>query len=169
MKPRLILATFNRWVVTILLVALTAAWIASGWFTFGCVIYWCISANKEKLPLSFSAGNFYISLEQTTGKWPSNFGVLWEGQRDSGFDLLPLTWNYSNQYFTKNITFPAWIPPLLLVIPTILMWRSYFINRPHKPGTCSKCGYDITGLVSKEACPECGTAFEVAKPQVRAL
>lgn len=64
-----------------------------------------------------------------------------------------------------DVWFPLWIPTLIVIVPTTWMWRHEIIAHRRRPGVCRKCGYDITGLVGKEACPECGTAFpaEISK------
>ena len=53
------------------------------------------------------------------------------------------------------IILPIWIPFLLLLVPTALLWwhdRRYRFPSGH----CNKCGYDLTGNVSGR-CPEGGT------------
>ena len=58
------------------------------------------------------------------------------------------------QYFGSwTVTMPLWIPFLLLVVPTgILFW----LDRGRMPAHCCQgCGYDLTGNTSG-ACPECG-------------
>lgn len=46
----------------------------------------------------------------------------------------------------------AWIPFLLLAIPTAFLW---YHDRRFPPGQCRRCGYNLTGNVSGR-CPECG-------------
>ena len=51
---------------------------------------------------------------------------------------------------------PLWIPPVVLAIPTYILWRR---DRRYPPGHCQECGYNLTGNVSG-VCPECGTKIE---------
>lgn len=52
------------------------------------------------------------------------------------------------------LAIPLWIPFVLTVLPSIIMWRR---NR-HRSGRCIKCGYNLAGNTSG-VCPECGTAY----------
>lgn len=56
-----------------------------------------------------------------------------------------------------GLVVPAWIPTVLIITPTIILWRR---DRRLLPNHC-KCGYDLTGNVSG-VCPECGTPIEKA-------
>lgn len=49
---------------------------------------------------------------------------------------------------------PLWIP--FVTCCTIAAVVHRHVRKP-KPGTCAKCGYNLTGNTSG-ACPECGTA-----------
>jgi hypothetical protein len=49
---------------------------------------------------------------------------------------------------------PLWIPPLLIAIPTTILW---YRDRRRPKGCCQGCGYDLTGNLSG-ICPECGVA-----------
>jgi hypothetical protein len=59
-----------------------------------------------------------------------------------------------------DVGIPLWLPMVLVITPTAWLWScdiaSWWINR-HRipPGHCRKCGYDLTGNVSRR-CPECG-------------
>ncbi len=53
---------------------------------------------------------------------------------------------------TRRLILPLWIPLLLTVVPTVILWRR---DRRHTPGHCRKCAYDLTGNVTG-VCSECG-------------
>ena len=58
--------------------------------------------------------------------------------------------------FGKSADFvllPLWLPFLVLLIPTLLLWRRD--RRKPRPGFCRRCDYDLTGNTSGR-CPECG-------------
>lgn len=44
------------------------------------------------------------------------------------------------------------------VLSAVATAKGLFTQPPHKPGHCSVCGYNRTGL-PKRRCPECGTPF----------
>jgi hypothetical protein len=55
------------------------------------------------------------------------------------------------------IQLPLWMPLLVVLIPTLLLWyRDYRAWRVFRPAHCQACGYDLTGNESGR-CPECGT------------
>ncbi len=47
---------------------------------------------------------------------------------------------------------PLWISLVCVLLPTGFLW---YRDRRHPPGTCAKCGYDLTGNTTG-LCPECG-------------
>lgn len=52
-----------------------------------------------------------------------------------------------------KITLPLWIPTLVVLVPTVVLWAT---DRRHPPDHCQTCGYNLTGNESG-VCPECGT------------
>jgi hypothetical protein len=50
-------------------------------------------------------------------------------------------------------TLPLWVLLPVTAIMPILLWRRL---RKRIPGTCTRCGYNLTGNTSG-ICPECGT------------
>jgi hypothetical protein len=99
----------------------------------------------------------------------------WEGGRgfqDVDFHLLGLAVVGGSQtyvfkrdptafvdYACRLIVIPYWMPCLLAVWPLCPLMISGLKRIPfrHPLGTCRRCGYDLR--VSKERCPECGTAI----------
>jgi len=73
------------------------------------------------------------------GHWGSSWGI-WPGGRVTRSEYTPLR--------------PAVIAT---TIPTIILWLTG--RKRHPRGTCSKCGYNLTGNVSGR-CPECGKETE---------
>lgn len=74
---------------------------------------------------------------------------------------------YRKQDFTalqgwaiNDVNIELWVPILVLGLVAARLWK---IDRVKKPGSCTKCGYDLTGLAAS-ACPECGQALPAAKP-----
>ena len=55
----------------------------------------------------------------------------------------------------RFVGIPLLPPALLLFAATLLVWWRWWRKREFKPGTCSHCGYDLTGNASG-ICPECG-------------
>jgi hypothetical protein len=81
---------------------------------------------------------------------------------EGGYTLTDFGWLPRIADNTPSITglfLPLWIPFIVLLIPTLLLWwRDRWKPRP---GFCRQCDYDLTGNVSGR-CPECG--LEIAKP-----
>ncbi|MBN1858452.1 hypothetical protein JW848_04525 [Candidatus Bipolaricaulota bacterium] len=67
-------------------------------------------------------------------------------------DLIDWSWLQVNGFYI-GLVLPLWIPFVIAVIPTGVLW--YLDRRRIPPGYCRKCGYDLTGNVSG-VCPECG-------------
>jgi hypothetical protein len=69
----------------------------------------------------------------------------------------PIIWQFDLKNFPQDqeylIAVPLWLVLLFLLVLTIGAWR---LDRRIPPGHCQKCGYDLTGNVSRR-CPECGT------------
>jgi hypothetical protein len=51
-----------------------------------------------------------------------------------------------------EVRLPLWIPFVLLALPTAWLW---YRDRRRPPGSCPRCGYDLSGAPSG-LCPECG-------------
>ena len=65
-----------------------------------------------------------------------------------------------------GMSLPLWLPLLIVVFPTFLLWRSD--RRRIPPGHCERCGYNLTGNTTGR-CPECGQrSRERPEPTCRA-
>jgi hypothetical protein len=60
-----------------------------------------------------------------------------------------------------RLTFPLWMPLVLIGLPTGWLW---WRDRRRVPAGCCACGYDLTGNVSGR-CPECGALREAGTPE----
>jgi hypothetical protein len=55
-----------------------------------------------------------------------------------------------------SVRVPLWIPLAVALGVTGLLWRT-----PHRPGTCRRGRYDLTGITGP-SCPECGASVPSA-------
>jgi hypothetical protein len=168
MKPRPTLRTFCRWMLTILTVMLVVVWIGSRRYDLLFSRYWNSDGRRMTLTANIVYGGFYFSIDRSLHEGEGPSGIDWEVGRDKLF-LRYLAISFPERVHSViNMRIPLWLPPLLLAIPTALMWRTHHIAHRRKPGMCKKCGYDITGLVSKGTCPECGTGIKIEVAQASA-
>lgn len=172
MKPRPKLRNFCRWMLTILTVVFLVVWIGSGWYSLES--NWSTSLSSDELIAIDYGIEPFIVLSEGTLLIVSPLHNLdittlgkngWSLSPQSQFKILLWVWRWDEGGFSL---FPLWIPALLVAIPTSLMWGTHIIARRRKPGMCTKCGYDIAGLLGKEACPECGTKFKTDGAQASA-
>ena len=78
---------------------------------------------------------------------------------------LPLidTYGVAGSTYTRSgihgtvLQLPLWLPLLILLIPTLLLWRRD--RRKPRPGFCRVCDYDLTGNTTGRS-PECGSPCE---------
>ncbi|UCE61576.1 MAG: hypothetical protein JSU63_07460 [Phycisphaerales bacterium] len=79
----------------------------------------------------------------------------WSGVTAGEFGSSSASWGRGR---TANATYCAIWPALIaLVLPAVILWVGY--PKRYPAGSCQKCGYDLTGNVSR-ICPECGCATE---------
>jgi hypothetical protein len=159
MKPRPKLRSFCRWMLTILMVMFVVVWIGSGYLLIGCDYRWMSPEGRSLLGLTLFKGVLSVSVYVGEVSRAERVGIHWSFLRDASFDLFPWKWRYRHHTTKTFFDFPGLLPIFLVAIPTALMWGTHIRDRRRKPGTCPKCGYEITGLMGKEACPECGTTF----------
>lgn len=167
MRPRPKLRTLCRWMLTILTVMIVVVWIGSGWYTLES--NWLEPMPSDELiAIDYEIGPFILLCDGTfiifSPHHNLDFSALikngWSLDPQSQFNILLWAWRWNEGGGSQ---FPLWFPALFAAIPAGLMWRNEIIARRRKPGMCKKCGYDISGLVGKDACPECGTKFDGAK------
>lgn len=102
--------------------------------------------------------------------------VLWLPCAAPSARLSPFA--HSGPRFESLIAVPLWIPAVLLAVPALLLLRRARRRRRWvSVGSCSDCGYDLSGLsrapvkaiapLADESglrCPECGKTGRVALP-----
>ncbi len=168
MRPRPKLRTFCRWMLTILTVMLVVVWIGSRRYDLLFSRYWNSDGRRMTLTANIVFGGFHFSIDRALHEGEGPSGIDWEVGRDKLFFRYLAISFPERVHSVINMRIPLWIPVVLVAIPTALMWRTHIIDRRRKPGMCIKCGYEISGLMGKEACPECGIRFEIAKSQTSA-
>ncbi len=91
-----------------------------------------------------------VGLTEGCFVWEHGLGSL----RKSGWfvnrHLVAPRW-LPQRYGIEHV-WPMWIPCLLVVLPTAILW---WRDRRPPSGCCQTCGYDLTGNTSG-VCPECG-------------
>src|SRR5262245_12350573 len=124
-------------------------------------VLWAVS-NDEPVVCGRSSSRFWDERNHGLLIGDGTWVVIWHGQveyiRWGGpffVFLEPSTWGLPSIGRTPlqaAIQMPLWAISAIVLIPTILAWRS--LRRRPRPGYCI-CGYDLTGNVSG-VCPECG-------------
>lgn len=139
--------TIRRWTKRILLVSSIIAAALLVLSVFFSLAYYS-SAHLPNWVIAASGGQGYLAWRHQQSTAPHTFSIE---RRKAEFRWeLPSFKN--NKEFTE-ILFPLWMPFALFGLPAgYLLHRD--LNRP-RPGTCERCGYDLTGNVSGR-CPECG-------------
>ena len=155
-----------KWVGTVGCVLIAGAFLAC---VVGCRIAYVWETEGQLCSLALSGG--CINFIQNYGKdWAEASGWNLEycppiSSSVSDFRWLPGI----RQHFyleggkhTTSMYLPLWIPFLLLLMPTPLLW--WRDRRKRIPGFCRRCDYDLTGNTSG-VCPECGLEVTAAAEQ----
>jgi hypothetical protein len=149
---------------TTISVALLILWVASVPLDFAYVhAYGKPGSPQGFYSIEFKSGR--VLLTHYRGPWMGgsywycdSFRYLDPGECDPEahmhMQLTPIIGKY-HPFNPGNTTIavPLWVPWLLLVLPTGLLW--WIWHRPFPPHCCQRCGYNLTGNVSG-VCPECG-------------
>lgn len=106
-----------------------------------------------------SGGHGYLLVYEIVPKW-RNLGA---DLGRSGISDPQLIAAYSPFHTWVVPTFWSQLPFLLM-----LVWLVITRRRPHKPGHCQKCNYNLTGNTSGR-CPECGAAVPDSKASAVAM
>ncbi len=115
---------------------------------------WPTPARPRPALMQFAVGRFCLNLNGAP------FSVLPQGMpRRYASYVDAFKHEGSWQLFQYGFVVPAWAISLAAVLPVWLAWRPR-IFRP-RSGYCSNCNYNLCGLKSTSACPECGA---VASP-----
>ncbi len=165
MKPRHRVRASLRWMLTILAVGLVVIWIGSGWYNMSYSTISKRNTSFADIECWIHGGEVVVLLPKGNIDIEALPTGAWTFLSKDKFGLRVWAWRWHMSRNSKSVHFPLWLPPFLLAIPTALLWRAHIRTRHRKPDTCFTCGYDITGLASKHACPECGTAInaEISK------
>jgi hypothetical protein len=106
---------------------------------------------------AFWTGPGVVNIRRRVGWLAQTSGWFFSRTADSRVDSwLPRTKRIGASRESRLVV-PLWIPFVVVVIPTALLW--YFDRRRFPPGHCQDCGYDLRGNVSGR-CPECGLPIE---------
>ena len=106
-------------------------------------------------PVDFRFGEYAISLYSSGWDFHAtclDIGAMGRRPVDNYPHLfyIPVIWEFD---------IPLWIPLAIFAVPTALLF--YLDRRRATPGTCARCGYDLTGNTSGR-CPECGVSIATA-------
>ena len=148
-----------QWAGTVGCVLILAAFVGSGWRTLG----YQRPTRSHVFLFELGSGDISVALAPWDTSVPQGWDLMatsrpiWARFR---FTLLPWfgRWDVSWRAGGWFLIFPLWLLYVLLLIPTLLLWRR---ERKPRPGRCRRCDYDLTGNVSG-ICPECG--LEIPKP-----
>jgi hypothetical protein len=118
--------------------------------------YWSAYAGEGHLGLGVGVGRYAGQIwPPVNPQWELIYSPWKEGLSKPplwvvlGFRLPEAIWDSTH----FQLYLPMWLPVLVFGVPT--GWLIYRARRRRLPGTCGKCGYDLTGNVSGR-CPECG-------------
>ena len=146
MKPHPRIRKTIKWGGAAVTVLLAVVWVGSAWFQ------WQVSQSPT-LSIDFGGGRITVGTSDVRPVWP----------RPTLLNVPPRLRLGYQETLVGDIAI-RWIPIWPIVLASLLCsataWRlDTLARRRAKLNLCPKCGYDRTGLASKDAkCPECGAA-----------
>jgi hypothetical protein len=154
-----------RWTGTALCGLILLVYMPSGWY----VVEGDIVVTGEWFRASLKEGAVVASwwwgyTSEVSGSPVASYGA---GSNAAGpaWHLWP-SWGSQRHLWTMGptkgsswVVAPLWLILTSVALPTAWLWRRE-LRRRHNPNLCS-CGYDLTGLPSGAACPECGKVHAV--------
>ena len=159
-----------KWVGTVGCLLLLATWIASGWWQ--TYVAWSSERHEKYIHVLSGVISYEAYSRSDEGSFPApSFGCERQlrpfGLRQFCQTALPSIKTYEEEppsevgdQLELEGYLPLWLPFLVLLMPTLLLWRRDRRSRS-RPGFCRVCDYDLTGNTSGR-CPECGTPYEPA-------
>jgi len=146
-----------KWGGVTLCALLFALWLASGWYLFGLFYYFRPAAG-----IVARKGTILI------GVWPE-FPVFDRHlyvENMARYGSQP-AWFWREFGASTSVSFPLWLPLLLIALPTgFLFWSDH--RKRTRMGHCTTCGYDLKGNTSG-TCPECGAVSSAGGNATSAL
>jgi hypothetical protein len=142
-----------KWVGTIGCVLIVMVFVASLWWVATCCLFW----RTGLYALTIVDGGIAYGADYAAFAGGDGIDTAWvwglqprTSQKGPAPSILWRIRFFSDLSF---VAIPLWLPFLILLIPTLLLWRR---DRKPRPGFCRQCDYDLTGNISGR-CPECGT------------
>ena len=144
-----------KWVSTGMCALIAVAFIAST-----CINLWWASPQR-KWWVELEPGRVWTCHFASPGRWELRPGIHASLRP---FELspggLPVVGNWGSLGSFPLWVVPLWLPFVVFLVPTLVLWRH---DRRARPGHCPNCGYNLTGNVSGR-CPECGTRHGLRDP-----
>lgn len=154
-KPRL--CTWIKWACTAGSVVGVGAIVFSAFFG----VLWMDRQQEDYF--AFERGGVYLNVSRDRGGMALSHMQGWHVQRDSKYgigDGRPWLWRPDLTVAKTwwEIDLPLWLPTACTGVGALLLWKPW--RRRARDGVYCECGYDLRGLSSGAACPECGAAFD---------
>ena len=156
---RLITRRRAKWVGTVVLLLSLVAYVWSHWYSVRVIR----ATRRVEVVVYFESGALLGARSTSeTDLFPIENSVTITRMDGSG---LTLWYSYESRqialtptivFSRRIVSFPLWLPLLLIAAPTAYLWRT---DRRPKPWQCAKCRYDLRGLEGG-VCPECGPGHQ---------
>ncbi len=142
----------GKWVSLSVAIVISAAWSVSGWYT----AYWIWHAASGRAGFMVRTGR--LDYGQSTVPIRKQEAMLGIPPGGNARGLRRWDWSFELERIGLpsavgfELWVPLWAPWLAASFAAAWLWA---LDRRRPPGTCAKCGYDLTGNTTG-ACPECG-------------